>query len=89
MRTVGYTALGAAVLFAFGAAVTTSAEAKKCVVAGGHGTGVTPDLARTMATAALGQSIATYRLKGAGKVSFRCDGNVILATCTARQRACR
>jgi hypothetical protein len=89
MKSIGYAALGAAALFTSGMAIVTPAEAKRCIMAGGQGTGLTPDLARTMAAAALGQSIASYGLRAAGKISVSCDGNIIMATCSAKQRACK
>jgi hypothetical protein len=61
----------------------------KCVMAGGTATGLTQEIAKAMATTALGTSISNYGGKAKGKVSMSCDNNVILATCTAKQRACK
>lgn len=62
---------------------------KSCVMAGGQGTGLGQEIAKSMATAALSQSLAKGGLKAAGKVSTKCDNNPVVTTCTASQRACK
>jgi len=65
------------------------AEAAKCVRAGGQATMVTLDLAKFMATAALNNSISGMGAKAAGPVSMKCSGDMVMPTCTARQKACK
>jgi hypothetical protein len=67
----------------------TPSLAKKCVMAGGQGTGVTTDVAKFMATAALNNSIAGAGLKAAGDVKYDCKYEVVVSNCTAKQRACK
>lgn len=89
MKTLQHFALGCAAVIGL-ALIPAAAEAKaKCVMAGGTATGLTQDISKSMATAALGQSITTFGGKAKGKVSMTCDANVVMATCTARQRACK
>lgn len=89
MKTSVLVAVGAGVVIA-AMAFTPVAEAKsKCVMAGGTATGLTQDVAKFMATNALNQSIASYGGKASGKVAMTCDANMLLSTCTAKQRACK
>jgi len=89
MKTLSLVALGAAVV-AVAALTPATADAKaKCVMAGGTATGLTQDVAKTLATAALNNSISSYGGKAAGKVAMKCDANVLMSTCTAKQRACK
>lgn len=71
------------------AAAATPSMAKKCVMAGGQGTGITTDVAKFMATAALNNSIAGAGLKAAGEVKYDCKYEVVVSNCTAKQRACK
>ncbi len=85
-----YIALGCTAIVGAALLVPAVAEAKgKCTVVGGQGTGVTPEIATLMATNALSESLASYGGKGKGKVATKCDGMVVMATCTAKQRACK
>lgn len=71
-------------------AVSLPSEAKgNCVLAGGEGSNVLPDVAKFMADAALKNSIAANGWKAAGKISQTCKTDVILTTCVSRQRACK
>lgn len=89
MKTLALVAMGAAAALAVASFAPTTADAKaKCVMAGGTATGLTQDVAKTMATAALNQSVSSYG-KAAGKVAMKCDANVLMSTCTAKQRACK
>ncbi len=71
------------------AVAATPSLAKKCVMAGGEGTGVTTDVAKFMATAALNNSIAGAGLKAAGDIKYDCKYEVVVSNCTAKQRACK
>jgi hypothetical protein len=82
--------LASAALIGAAMLLPAAAEAKgKCTVVGGQGTGLTPEIAKLMATNALGEAIASHGGKGRGKVTTKCDGMVVMATCTAKQRACK
>jgi hypothetical protein len=73
-----------------GGMMSSQAEAKaKCVRAGGQATMITPDLAKFMATAALNNSISGMGAKAVGPVSMKCTGDMVMPTCTARQKACK
>jgi len=73
-----------------GGLTSTAAEARaKCVRAGGQATMVTLDLAKFMATAALNNSISGMGAKAVGPVAMKCTGDMVMPTCTARQRACK
>ncbi len=90
MKKLHLVALGCAALLGLGAVAPTTADAKgKCAMVGGTGTGLTPDIGKFMATAALGQAITSYGGKASGKVAMKCDANVVMTTCTAKQRACK
>ena len=81
--------VGAAAL-AVAALVPVTAQAKgNCVMAGGTATGMTQDVAKFLATAALNQSVSGYGGKAVGKVAMKCDANMVMSTCTAKQRACK
>ncbi len=70
-------------------ALTTTASAKSCVMAGGEATMVTPDLARFMANAALNNSMKDKGLKPVGTVAMKCNDPSPLTYCIAKQRACK
>ena len=90
MKTLRFAALGCAGLIGLALLAPTTADAKaKCIMAGGTATGLTQDISKTLATAALGQSINSFGGKAAGKIAMKCDANVVLSTCTAKQRACK
>jgi len=91
MRKLHWVALAAtSAVLVIGSSAGTPAEAKsKCVRAGGQATMVTMDLAKYMATAALNNSISGMGAKAAGPVSMKCTGDMVMPTCTARQKACK
>lgn len=60
----------------------------KCVMAGGEGSNVLPDVAKFMANAALENSIKANGWQAAGKVKQSCKTDVVMTTCVSRQRAC-
>jgi hypothetical protein len=78
-------AIAAAIL----SAGSLQASAAKCVLAGGQGTGITPDIAKSMSTIALGNAITNMGAKARGKVSTTCEMALVVSTCTSRQRACK
>lgn len=79
--------VGAAALALCAFAATPSMAG--CVKAGGQGVGTPEDVAKFMATAALSNSIKAKGLRPAGKVSMSCKTDLVISTCTARQRACK
>jgi len=87
MKTLSVVALGAALLA--GAAFVPAAQAAKCVMAGDSATGLTQDIVKGLATVALNQSISNYGGKASGKVTVSCDANILMSTCTAKQRVCK
>lgn len=82
-------ALAAALLAAVVAVPAGSAQAAKCVRAGGEGSNVLPDVAKFMANAALNNSITGAGMKATGKSSMTCKTDLLLTSCVARQRACK
>ncbi len=74
---------------AFLVAGSMQASAAKCVMAGGQGTGITPEIAKNMAGIALNTSITNMGAKAKGKVSTTCETALVISTCTSRQRACK
>lgn len=65
-----------------------TANAGKCVNAGGTADMLTEDLAKFMANAALNNQMKAEGLKPAGPVKMTCKAGVPV-NCTARQRACK
>ncbi len=84
-KLAGLSAALVAALFA----ITGSAEARKCVMAGGKGTGITNQVAGYMAKSALQQSIRKSGMKARGKIKLKCKYEFVISTCTAKQRACK
>ncbi len=74
---------------AFVAAGTMHASAATCVLAGGQGTGITPEIAKNLAGIALNTSISGMGAKAKGKVVTKCEMALVVANCTSRQRACK
>lgn len=87
-KTLSFLAVGTLTVLAAATLAPATADAK-CVLAGGTATGLTQDIAKTLATAALNQSISNYGGKASGKVAMKCDANMVMSTCTAKQRACK
>lgn len=79
---------GAAVAV-FIAISSVQASAAKCVMAGGEGTGVTPEIAKSLSAIALNTSITNMSAKAKGKVATTCQTTLVVSTCTSRQRACK
>lgn len=84
-RMIATCALTVGVIVSAGAA---TAQAKKCVLAGGEATMITEDLAKFMAEAALKNSISGMGATASGKIDMKCKTEG-LTSCTARQRACK
>lgn len=61
----------------------------KCVMAGGEGSNVLPDVAKFMADAALKNSMTAGGLKPSGKVKQNCKTDVVMTTCVSKQKACK
>lgn len=78
-----------AVAAALVSAAAVPAQAGKCVMAGGEGSNILPDVARFMANAALSNSISGSGMKAAGAVKMSCKSEPLLTTCVAKQRACK
>ena len=78
-----------AALAAFVAFGSVQASAAKCVMAGGQGTGITPEIAKSLSGIALNTSIANMSAKAKGKVATTCETTLVVSTCTSRQRACK
>lgn len=87
MKTLSLATLGFALIA--GSAVVSTAQAAKCVLAGGSATGLTQDVAKSLATMALNQSISSHGGKASGKVAMTCDANMLMSTCTAKQKVCK
>lgn len=80
-------ALAAALVLA-AVSIPSSAYAK-CVMAGGEGSNLLPDVAKFMANAALNNSLAAHGLKAKGKIKQTCKSDAVLTTCVSKQRACK
>lgn len=90
MKTLYRFALVASLACGIAVALSTASEAKgKCVLAGGQATMVTAELAKFMAEAALKNSISGMGAKAVGKPAVTCKYDLVLSSCTARQRACK
>ena len=85
MRTSNTMILMAAAVMSFSG--VASAE---CMKVTGKGIGVTPDIAKFMASKALKDAIGSRGLKAAGSASMTCDsGLVVMSNCSSAQRACK
>jgi hypothetical protein len=71
-----------------GAGFVSPADAK-CVKIGGEGTGLGEPIAKDQANMALAEAIKAYGGKASGKASHKCTMTLVLATCTASQKACK
>lgn len=78
-----------AALAVFVAIGSVQASAAKCVMAGGQGTGITPEIAKSLSAIALNTSISNMSAKAKGKVATTCETTLVVSTCTSRQRACK
>jgi hypothetical protein len=81
--------LQVAVTTVFIGAGSMQASAAKCVMAGGLGTGITPEIAKLQAGMALNTSISNMGAKARGKVATTCETALVVSSCTSRQRACK
>ncbi len=76
------------------AAVVVTAQvpasaAKKCVLAGGEGVGISPEIATDLSKIALGDAIKKLGSKADGKVSTKCVTNLVVTNCVSSQKACK
>jgi hypothetical protein len=78
---LGGCALAALVMF------TAAPVEAKCGKATASGVGLGPDMAKEMAKANLTMGLEAKKMKGKGKVSYKCSGP-LMAECKASQRAC-
>lgn len=86
VKSSGAAAIAAVMLVAVSGPVAAKG---KCVLAGGEGSNVLPDVAKFMADAALKNSIAAHGWTASGKVKQTCKTDVVLTTCVSQQRACK
>lgn len=61
----------------------------KCMNVGGQGTAITNELATINAKDSLGLALAASGAKAKGKVKVSCKYDMVVSTCTARQKACK
>jgi len=88
MRSLRILTIAAVALWAL-AGVVTPSDAAKCIKAGGQGTGLGEQVAKNMADIALADAVKAYGGKASGKVAYKCDMALVIATCTASQKACK
>ena len=82
--TLGAAAVGLAL------AVSPAAEAKKsCAMISGQGTGITHPVATDQALWSLQEAITKFGGKAAGKVATTCKYELVVSSCTSKQRACK
>jgi hypothetical protein len=74
---------------AFVVSGSMQASAAKCVLAGGQGTGITPEIATNLSKIALGNAITNMGSKASGKIATKCETTLVVSNCTSRQRACK
>lgn len=84
MRTLATAAIAAATL-SLGIAPANA----KCMGVGGQGTAITNELATINAKDSLALALAASGAKAKGKVKVSCKYDMVVSTCTARQKACK
>jgi hypothetical protein len=80
--------LAAALAASLAMAVSYAAHAD-CKLYGGIGNGLTEDLAKFMADAAVKNIIENKGLKPTGEIKHTCKSATLGSECTARQQGCR
>lgn len=70
-------------------AAASSANAAECKPFGGIGNGLTEDLAKFMADAAVKNIIENKGMKPTGEIKHSCKAATIGSECTARQQGCK
>lgn len=80
-------ATGTIVSFALLSTLVLPAFAQ-CKLYGGIGTGISEDLAKFMADAAVKNIIENKGLKPSGKITHKCKPSGVLFECAARQQGC-
>ena len=94
MRIIRFGALAAVAALGLTLALATTADAAKkkagkCVMAGGQGTAVGEEFAKSNALMSLNESIGKGGSKASGNVSYKCSMALLISTCTASQKACK
>jgi hypothetical protein len=80
--------LAAALAASLALAISSAAQAD-CKLYGGIGNGLTEDLAKFMADAAVKNIIENKGLKPTGEIKHTCKSATLGSECTARQQGCR
>jgi hypothetical protein len=70
-------------------AVSTASQAAECKLYGGIGNGLTEDLAKFMADAAVKNVIENNGMKPTGEIKHTCKAATIGSECTARMQGCK
>lgn len=70
-------------------AVSTASGAAECKLYGGIGNGLTEDLAKFMADAAVKNVIENNGMKPTGEIKHTCKSATIGSECTARMQGCK
>jgi hypothetical protein len=70
-------------------AVASTAHAAECKPFGGIGNGITEDLAKFMADAAVRNVIENKGLKPTGEIKHTCKPATLGSECTAHQQGCK
>lgn len=70
-------------------ALTSTAQAGKCVVSTATGIGATKEIAETVAKSSLATAISTAGTKAKGKVVVKTSGDFPVFTAKASQRNCK
>ena len=89
MKTILKTAMAAGLALAFVGSFVGTAEAKKCAMLGGTGTGALKEIATDQALWQLSDAAKSYGGKVAGKAKVSCKYQLVLSECTAKQRYCK
>lgn len=89
MKTMLKTAMAAGLALAFAGSFVGTAEAKKCAMLGGKGTGALPEIAKDQALWQLSDAAKAYGGKAAGKTKMSCGYQLVVSECTATQRYCK
>lgn len=89
MKTMLKSAMAASLALTFVGAFVGTAEAKKCSLLGGKGTGALPEIAKDQALWQLSDAAKAYGGKAAGKAKVSCGYQLVVSECTVTQRYCK
>jgi len=81
--------IGAVAIAMLGAALATGPAHADCKAIGAVGTGVTQDIAKFMATAALKNIRESQGYGPSSTPTFKCESGIISTDCHARQKVCK